>query len=103
MPASNHAHLALVSHRPLRSDPGAKSLRSLTRVRVFPATHMTIATKTADRRTVKINEAAELARVSRRTIYNRMASGKVEYVRTAGGPVRILVDSLWRRHRRRKK
>ena len=34
--------------------------------------------------------------VSRRTIYNWMAAGKVEYVRTAGGAVRILEDTLWR-------
>jgi len=34
--------------------------------------------------------------VSRRTIYNWIASGKVEYVRTAGGSVRIFVDTLWR-------
>jgi excisionase family DNA binding protein len=34
--------------------------------------------------------------VSRRTIYNWIAGGKVEYVRTAGGAVRIFTDSLWR-------
>ena len=34
--------------------------------------------------------------VSRRTIYNWIASGKIEYVRTAGGSVRIFVDTLWR-------
>jgi predicted site-specific integrase-resolvase len=34
--------------------------------------------------------------VSRRTIYNWMAAGKVEYVRTAGGAVRIFEDTLWR-------
>jgi predicted site-specific integrase-resolvase len=34
--------------------------------------------------------------VSRRTIYNWITSGKVEYVRTAGGSVRIFVDTLWR-------
>ena len=39
---------------------------------------------------------AELVGVSRRTIYNWIASGKVEYVRTAGGSVRIFVDTLWR-------
>jgi len=35
--------------------------------------------------------------VSRRTIYNWMSAGKVQYVRTAGGAVRIFEDSLWRR------
>jgi excisionase family DNA binding protein len=34
--------------------------------------------------------------VSRRTIYNWMAAGKVEYIRTAGGAVRIFEDTLWR-------
>ena len=34
--------------------------------------------------------------VSRRTIYNWMAGGKVQYVRTAGGSVRIFADTLWR-------
>jgi len=41
-------------------------------------------------------KACEVVGVSRRTIYNWMAGGKVEYVRTAGGSVRIFADSLWR-------
>ncbi len=41
-------------------------------------------------------KAAEIVGVSRRTIYNWLASGKLEYVRTAGGSVRIFADSLWR-------
>lgn len=41
-------------------------------------------------------KACDLVGVSRRTIYNWITSGKVEYVRTAGGSVRIFVDSLWR-------
>ena len=41
-------------------------------------------------------KACEAVGVSRRTIYNWIASGKVEYVRTAGGSVRIFVDTLWR-------
>jgi excisionase family DNA binding protein len=41
-------------------------------------------------------KAADLVGVSRRTIYNWLSSGKLEYVRTAGGAVRIFVDSLWR-------
>jgi excisionase family DNA binding protein len=41
-------------------------------------------------------KACELVGVSRRTIYNWLSSGKIEYVRTAGGSVRIFVDSLWR-------
>jgi excisionase family DNA binding protein len=41
-------------------------------------------------------KACELVGVSRRTIYNWLSSGKVEYVRTAGGSVRIFVETLWR-------
>jgi excisionase family DNA binding protein len=54
----------------------------------------------ADRKTISIMKACELVGVSRRTIYNWIASGKVEYVRTAGGSVRIFVDTLWREPRR---
>ena len=49
-----------------------------------------------ERKTISIMKACELVGVSRRTIYNWIASGKVEYVRTAGGSVRIFVDTLWR-------
>jgi len=49
-----------------------------------------------DRQAVTILKAAQLVGVSRRTIYNWLAAGKVDYVRTAGGSVRIFVDSLWR-------
>ena len=51
---------------------------------------------TLDRKTVSIPRACELVGVSRRTIYNWIAGGKVEYVRTAGGSVRIFADTLWR-------
>ena len=50
----------------------------------------------ADRTTLSIAKAGELVGVTRRTIYNWIAGGKVEYVRTAGGSVRIFVDTLWR-------
>ena len=49
-----------------------------------------------DRKTVSIKQACARLDVSRRTIYNWIASGKVERVRTAGGSVRIYVDTLWR-------
>ena len=49
-----------------------------------------------DRQTISIMKACEVVGVSRRTIYNWMAGGQVEYVRTAGGSVRIFADSLWR-------
>lgn len=52
--------------------------------------------KFVDRKTTSIMKACELVGVSRRTIYNWISSGKVEYVRTAGGSVRIFVDTLWR-------
>lgn len=47
-----------------------------------------------ERKTTSIVKACELVGVSRRTIYNWLASGKIEYVRTAGGSVRIFVDTL---------
>jgi excisionase family DNA binding protein len=49
-----------------------------------------------DRKTVSIPKACELVSVSRRTIYNWIASGKIQYIRTAGGSVRIFEDTLWR-------
>lgn len=49
-----------------------------------------------ERKTVSIPRACELVGVSRRTIYNWIAGGKVQYVRTAGGSVRIFADTLWR-------
>ena len=49
-----------------------------------------------DRKTLSILQACQHVGVSRRTIYNWINSGKVEYVRTAGGSVRIFADSLWR-------
>ena len=49
-----------------------------------------------DRPTVTIRHACELAKVTRRTIYNWMAKGKIQYVRTASGSVRIFTDTLWR-------
>ena len=53
-------------------------------------------TAVVERKTISIMKACELVGVSRRTIYNWIAGGKVEYVRTAGGSVRIFVDTLWR-------
>ncbi len=57
---------------------------------------MTIEPTTAHRTTISIRKACDLVDVSRGTIYNWIASGKVEYVRTAGGAVRIFVDTLCR-------
>ena len=49
-----------------------------------------------ERQTLSIIKACEAVGVSRRTIYNWIAAGKVEYVRTAGGSIRIFADTLWR-------
>lgn len=49
-----------------------------------------------ERKTVSIQKAGELVGVSRRTIYNWMTAGKVEYIRIASGSVRIFVDTLWK-------
>ena len=49
-----------------------------------------------DRQTLSIMKACEVVGVSRRTIYNWISAGKVEYVRTAGGAIRIFADTLWR-------
>jgi len=49
-----------------------------------------------ERKAISIMKACEMVGVSRRTIYNWISAGKVEYVRTAGGSIRIFVDSLWR-------
>ncbi len=49
-----------------------------------------------DRVTLSVTQAGDLVGVSRRTIYNWLESGKVEYVRHAGGAVRIFADTLFR-------
>lgn len=48
------------------------------------------------RQHVPIMRACELMGVSRRTIYNWLAAGKLQYFRTASGSIRIYVDSLYR-------
>ena len=49
-----------------------------------------------ERETISIMQACEVVGVRRRTIYNWLSSGKIAYIRTAGGSVRIFVDTLWR-------
>lgn len=46
---------------------------------------------------VSIVQACRVAGVSRRTIYNWIAKRQVDYVRTAGGAIRIFEDSLFRK------
>ena len=57
---------------------------------------MTIEAMTAARTTISIKGAYALLDVSPRTIYNWIASGKVERVRTVTGSTRIFDDTLWR-------
>lgn len=57
---------------------------------------LTLARMDTTRKTVSIIQASDLVGVSRRTIYNWLALGKLEYVRTAGGAVRIYPESLFR-------
>ena len=48
-----------------------------------------------NRRVITISEACDLVGVSRQTILDWMASGKVGYTRTRSGALRILADTLW--------
>lgn len=50
----------------------------------------------SDRQTLSIMKACEAVGVCRRTMYNWIGAGKVEYIRTAGGSIRIFADTLWR-------
>jgi excisionase family DNA binding protein len=68
--------------------------RAVTRMQIYMEMNRTATI--GERKTISIMKACELVGVSRRTIYNWIAGGKVEYVRTAGGSVRIFVDTLWR-------
>jgi excisionase family DNA binding protein len=41
-----------------------------------------------------LDHAAELLGVSRRTIYNRIREGRLQTIRTLGGSLRVLIDSV---------
>ncbi len=45
-------------------------------------------------RSVSIDQAARLLKVSRRTIYNRIREGRLHTIRTLGGSQRVLMTSL---------
>jgi len=45
-------------------------------------------------RSVSIEQAAQLLRVSRRTVYYRIRDGQLRTIRTLGGSQRVLVDSV---------
>ena len=49
-----------------------------------------------ERKYVTIKQACEIAGVVPRTIHNWLNAGKLEYVRTPGGHVRIVADTLFR-------
>jgi len=46
-------------------------------------------------RSVSLDQAAELLRVSRRTVYNRIKDGRLQTVRTIGGSQRVVVESMF--------
>jgi excisionase family DNA binding protein len=46
-------------------------------------------------RTISLDQAAELMKVSRRTIYNWIRNGRLRTIRTALGSQRVLVESLF--------
>ena len=45
-------------------------------------------------RSVSLEQAAELLKVSRRTIYNRIRDGRLQTVRMLGGSQRVVLESL---------
>jgi excisionase family DNA binding protein len=45
-------------------------------------------------RSVSIEQAAQLLRVSRRTVYYRIRDGRLRTIRTLGGSQRVLLDSV---------
>lgn len=46
-------------------------------------------------RSVSIEQAGRLLKVSRRTVYNRIREGRLRTIRTLGGSQRVLVESLY--------
>ena len=48
------------------------------------------------RRSVFVDDAAELLGVSRRTIYNRIRDGRLQTIRTKCGTTRVLLQSVER-------
>jgi excisionase family DNA binding protein len=64
-----------------------------------PSSATRITADTADEvrlgRSVSIEQAAQLLRLSRRTIYYRIRDGRLQTIRTIGGSQRVLVESLY--------
>jgi len=49
-------------------------------------------------RSVSIEHAAQLLKVSSRTVYNRIADGRLRTVRTMNGSQRVLLESVFELH-----
>ena len=45
-------------------------------------------------RSVSLDQAARILRVSQRTVYNWIRAGRLRTIRTIGGSQRVLLDSL---------
>ena len=45
-------------------------------------------------RSVSIDQAATMLKLSRRTIYNRIRKGRLRTIRTLGGSQRVLLESV---------
>jgi excisionase family DNA binding protein len=64
-----------------------------------PSSDTRVTVETADDvrlgRSVSIDQAAQLLRLSRRTIYYRIRDGRLQTIRTIGGSQRVLVESLY--------
>ena len=45
-------------------------------------------------RSISLQHAAQMLRVSRRTIYYRIREGRLQTIRTLGGSQRVLLDSV---------
>jgi excisionase family DNA binding protein len=61
-----------------------------------PAASGSPAKTDSPRRTLSIMQTCAEIGVSRRTIYNWISAGKLEYKRTPGGSIRIFADTLLR-------
>ena len=78
-----------------RSERGVIMIFVDTLWRAGTPTNLPVTEFVASRETLSVNQSVDVANVSLRTIWNWISAGKVEYVRNAGGSVRIFVDSLW--------
>ncbi|NBU11748.1 MAG: helix-turn-helix domain-containing protein [Proteobacteria bacterium] len=73
---------------------GCRVHRAVRRFGGLPVVEKTVLPPS--RRTISIPQAVETMGISRRTIYNWIAKGRIEYCRTASGLIRIYADTLYR-------